>query len=143
MAIRFIQSRSQIAIVLSLLGLIAGPATAPAAAPSQQMVIIDTDIGEDIDDALAVGLALASPELKILGITSAWGNTALRARMLDRLLCDAGRADIPVTVGIEKRGPGPAAFTQSRWASRQPARAHPAAVDFCWSRSGSIRARSP
>jgi purine nucleosidase len=130
MAIRFIQSRWQTAIVLSLLGLIAGPATAPAAAQSQQMVIIDTDIGDDIDDALAVGLALASPELKILGITSAWGNTALRARMLDRLLCDAGRTDIPVAAGIEKHGLGQTAFTQSRWASRQPARAHPAAVDF-------------
>ena len=101
-----------------------------AGAPTQQMVIIDTDIGDDFDDALAVGLALSSPELKILGITSAWGDTALRARMLDRLLCDVGRSDIPVAVGIEKHAPGQAVFTQARWAARQPAKAHPAAVDF-------------
>jgi inosine-uridine nucleoside N-ribohydrolase len=103
---------------------------ASAVAPTQQLVIIDTDIGDDLDDALAVGLALASPELKILGITAAWGDTALRARLLDRLLCDVGRSDIPVAVGIEKHAPGQAAFTQARWAEREPAKTHPAAVDF-------------
>ena len=106
------------------------PLAMAAAQPAQQMVIIDTDIGDDFDDALAVGLALSSPELKILGIMSAWGDTALRARLLDRLLCDTGRADIPVAVGIEKHHPGQAAFTQARWASRAPAKPHPAAVDF-------------
>src|SRR5207237_5993241 len=100
-----------------------------AAAPAQQMVIIDTDIGDDFDDASAVGLALSSPELSILGITSAWGDTALRAQLLDRLLCDTGRTDIPVAVGIEKHGPGQAAFTQARWAARQPAKRHTPAVD--------------
>jgi purine nucleosidase len=105
--------------------------TAPSLKPgSPELVIIDTDIGDDFDDALAVGLAISSPELKILGITSAWGDTALRARLLDRLLCETGRTDIPVAVGIEKHGPGQAAFTQSRWAERQPAKSHPAAVDF-------------
>jgi inosine-uridine nucleoside N-ribohydrolase len=130
MATRFIQRRWQ-RLMLPLFSLIAGTAVAVSAPdPSPQMVIIDTDIGDDIDDAFAAGLALASPELKILGITSAWGDTALRARLLDRLLCDTGRSDIPVAVGIEKHGPGQAAFSQSRWASRQPARPHPAAVDF-------------
>jgi purine nucleosidase len=95
-----------------------------------QLVIIDTDIGDDIDDAFAVGLALSSPELKILGITSAWGDTALRARMLDRLLCETGRTDIPVAVGIEKHAPGQGAFSQAKWAEREPARPHPDAVTF-------------
>ena len=57
---------------------------------AQTPVIIDTDIGDDIDDVFAVGLALSSPEMKLLGITSAWGDTALRARMIDRLLCETG-----------------------------------------------------
>ena len=100
----------------------------PQLAP--QLVIIDTDIGDDFDDALAVGLALSSPELKILGIMSAWGDTTLRARLLDRILCETGRTDIPVAVGVEKHGRGQAAFTQSRWATREPAKPHPAAVDF-------------
>jgi len=99
--------------------------------PAQpQLVIVDTDIGDDIDDAFALGLALSSPELKILGVTSAWGDTALRARLLDRLLCETGRTDIPVAVGIEKHAPGQAAFSQARWAERQPDRPHTPAVDF-------------
>ncbi len=105
------------------------PSAAPTAA-QPQLVIIDTDIGDDIDDAFAVGLALSSPELKILGITSAWGDTALRARLLDRLLCETGRSDIPVAVGIEKHAPGQGAFSQAKWAEREPARPHPDAVDF-------------
>ncbi len=95
-----------------------------------QLVVIDTDIGDDIDDAFAVGLALSSPELKILGITSAWGDTALRARMLDRLLSETGRSDIPVAVGIEKHGPGQATFSQAKWAERGPNKPHPDAVGF-------------
>ena len=35
---------------------------------SPQMVIIDTDIGDDIDDAFALALALKSPELRVLGV---------------------------------------------------------------------------
>jgi purine nucleosidase len=97
---------------------------------NSQLVIIDTDIGDDIDDVLAVGLALSSPELKILGITSAWGDTELRARMLDRLLCETGRSDIPVAVGIEKHGPGQSGFWQKAWAERRPPKQHEGAVDF-------------
>lgn len=36
-------------------------------------IIIDTDIGSDIDDAFALGLAIASPELAIIGITTVGG----------------------------------------------------------------------
>ncbi len=104
---------------------------ASGAAPSKpQLVIIDTDIGDDIDDVLAVGLALPSPEIKILGIISAWGDTELRARMIDRLLCETGRTDIPVAVGIEKHGPGQSGFWQKAWAERQPPKPHEGAVDF-------------
>jgi purine nucleosidase len=108
----------------------AGASSQQPDAGSPQWVIIDTDIGDDIDDAFAVGLALSSPELKILGITSAWGDTALRARMIDRLLCETGRTDIPVAVGIEKHGPGAGEFSQARWAERGPAKQHPDAVTF-------------
>jgi inosine-uridine nucleoside N-ribohydrolase len=101
-----------------------------SAGATPQPVIIDTDIGDDIDDVLAVGLALSSPELKIVGITSAWGNTELRARLLDRLLSETGRTDIPVAVGIEKHNKGEGVFSQARWAQRQPAREHPKAVDL-------------
>jgi purine nucleosidase len=120
------------ALLLSLARFAAAQESHPQPAPASptQLAIIDTDIGDDIDDVLAVGLALSSPELKILGITSACGDTALRARLLDRLLCETGRSDIPVAVGIEKHGPGQGAFSQARWAARQPAKPHPGAVDF-------------
>ena len=102
-----------------------------AQSSAPQKVIIDTDIGDDVDDAFAVALALQSPELKIVGITSAWGDTKLRARLLDRFLQEAGQPDIPVAIGIEKHHQREAEFSQARWAEAGPAaKAHPAAVDF-------------
>jgi purine nucleosidase len=99
-----------------------------AQSPMQQKVIIDTDIGDDIDDAFAVGLALSSSELKVLGITSAWGDTELRSRLLDRLLCETGRSDIPVSTGIKTAGK--AAFSQAVWAKAGELHTHGDAVDF-------------
>jgi len=93
-------------------------AQAPASAPGK--VIIDTDIGDDIDDVYALSLALSSPEFQILGITSAWGDTALRSRLLDRLLCVTGREEIPVYTGIDttsRHKAGASAFSQAPWAS--------------------------
>jgi purine nucleosidase len=105
------------------------PARTTDVAP--QKIIIDTDIGDDVDDAFAVGLALQSTEFKIVGMTTAWGDTKLRARLLDRLLKEVGRSDIPVAVGIEKHRPGDAIFSQARWAEAgPPVKDHPAAVDF-------------
>ena len=47
-------------------------------------MIIDTDIGGDIDDVYAVGLALQSQELKILGIMTEFEDIALRATLVAR-----------------------------------------------------------
>ena len=65
-------------------------------------VIIDTDIGGDIDDALAVALALNSPELDVIGITTVFENTLLRAKLAKKLLQVFNRSDIPVIKGVEK-----------------------------------------
>ncbi len=112
-------------------GSFAQPIPANATDRAPQKIIIDTDIGDDVDDAFAVGLALQSPEFKIVGITSAWGDTKLRGRLLDRLLKEVGRSDIPVAVGIEKHRPGDAVFSQAQWAEAgPPLKDHPAAVDF-------------
>jgi inosine-uridine nucleoside N-ribohydrolase len=91
-------------------------------------VIIDTDIGDDVDDAFALSLALASPELNIVGISSAWGDTALRARMIDRMLCETGREGIAVTAGVPTRTT--TTFSQAPWATSGIARAHGDAVSF-------------
>jgi purine nucleosidase len=71
--------------------------------PRGQKIIIDTDIGGDIDDAFAVALALQSPEFRILGITTATGDTTLRARLVTRLLNETDRNEIAVTAGIATR----------------------------------------
>ncbi len=62
-------------------------------------IIIDTDIGDDIDDAFALCLAMQSPELDILGVTTVFKNTRLRAMLAKRLLRLGGREDIPVAIG--------------------------------------------
>ncbi len=66
---------------------------------AQEKVIIDTDIGDDVDDAFALALAVKSPELRVLGITTTFGETDVRARIVDRFLGEVGRSDIPVMVG--------------------------------------------
>jgi purine nucleosidase len=98
-------------------------------APAKTKIIIDTDIGDDVDDAFALGLALTSPELEILGFTTAWGDTALRARLVDRLLLETHATGIPVAEGIPTLSKTP--FSQAPWARGGPtAKSHPAAVDF-------------
>ena len=67
---------------------------------SSQLVWVDTDIGDDIDDAFALGLILRSPELKVLGISTAFGDTETRARLTDRFLAATGVHGIPVTAGV-------------------------------------------
>jgi purine nucleosidase len=74
--------------------------TAAQQPKTQEKIIIDTDIGDDIDDAFAVALALHSPELQILGITTTFRDTEARAKLLDRLLGELGREDIPVAAGV-------------------------------------------
>lgn len=94
--------------------------SAPAAKP--ELVLLDTDIGDDIDDAFALGLMLKSPELKVLGITTTFGDTELRAQLLDRYLAAAGRSDIPVGAGPATKNDN--VFTQAAYAKQAPAKKH-------------------
>lgn len=105
--------------------------------PSPSKVIIDTDVGTDIDDAFAIALALASPDVALLGITTTSGNVRLRARLVDRLLYETGMTRVPVAVGKTTRGPfdpsgKPITYTQARWAEQSPlaARNWPPATPF-------------
>ncbi len=65
-------------------------------------IIIDTDPGQD--DAIAILLALASPELEVLGITVVAGNVPLALTEKNaRKICElAGRPDIPVHAGADR-----------------------------------------
>src|SRR5216683_1401163 len=95
-----------------------------------EKVILDTDIGDDIDDAFAVALALRSPELQILGITTTFGDTETRAKLLDRFLAEVGRPEIPVAAGAPS--PPKSNLTQRRYAEsgRFAKPSHPDAVAF-------------
>jgi len=62
-------------------------------------IILDTDIGTDVDDAMALSLALASPELELVGVTTVHADAPLRARLARRLLELAGRSEVPVVAG--------------------------------------------
>ncbi|HYM79424.1 MAG TPA: nucleoside hydrolase [Candidatus Dormibacteraeota bacterium] len=66
---------------------------------AREKVIIDTDIGDDVDDAFALALAVKSPELDVLGVTTTFGDTETRAKIVDRFLGEVGRAEIPVMAG--------------------------------------------
>ncbi len=70
-------------------------------------LIIDTDPG--VDDAFAIALAARSPEVKLVGLTTVFGNVGLdlTTRNALRLLAYLGRAKVPVVEGYE--GPAGAA----------------------------------
>ena len=116
------------AVILAIAAMPLAHSQAARSDAAPQLAIIDTDIGDDIDDAFAVALALRSPELHILGITTAYGDTELRARLLDRYLGTIGRADIPVAAGVTT--PHNNVFTQAAYAHQAPERKHPDAVAF-------------
>jgi purine nucleosidase len=63
-------------------------------------VIMDTDMGTDVDDCLALAVLLGSLEIDLLGVTTVYGDVALRARMTRKLLSLRGRGEIPVFEGI-------------------------------------------
>jgi pyrimidine-specific ribonucleoside hydrolase len=72
------------------------------AAGGPRPVILDCDPGHD--DALAITLALARPELRVLGITTVGGNSPLAntTRNALRMLALLGRSEIPVAAGAER-----------------------------------------
>jgi inosine-uridine nucleoside N-ribohydrolase len=79
----------------------AGAAETQPAKPARIPVILDTDIGDDIDDAWALALLLKSPELDLKLVVGDYGEAQYRARLLAKLLERAGRSDVPVGVGLD------------------------------------------
>lgn len=62
-------------------------------------IIIDTDIGDDIDDAFAIALAASRDDVEIVAITTVFKNTQARARQSAQLIKVAGKGSIPVYFG--------------------------------------------
>lgn len=65
-------------------------------------VILDTDIGDDIDDTWALAYLLRSPELDLKMVVTDYGDTVYRARLTARLLEVAGRSDVPIGIGVRQ-----------------------------------------
>lgn len=62
-------------------------------------VLLDTDIGSDVDDALALLFGLRCPHLSLDGVTTVYGKSDLRAKIARKITHLANRSDIPVAVG--------------------------------------------
>src|SRR4051812_17362668 len=71
-------------------------------------LVLDTDIGTDADDAIALAWAALDPRIDLLAVTTVNGPVELRAAMARVVLDQAGRADVPVAagapVGLSGRG---------------------------------------
>jgi inosine-uridine nucleoside N-ribohydrolase len=82
--------------------LLAASICAAADAPAKIPIILDTDIGTDIDDAFALALIINSPEFELLGVTTVSADTAARARIAAKMLWEAGGKwrQVPVVAGV-------------------------------------------
>ena len=94
--------------------------------PKPIPVILDTDIGDDIDDTWALGFLLRSPELDLRLVVSDFGNTRYRAKIIAKFLERAGRTDVPVGIGLkpEDKGGRQAAWVKDYDLSRYPGKVH-------------------
>ncbi len=89
-------------------------------------VILDTDIGGDIDDTWALALLLKSPEFDVKLVVSDLGDTVYRAKIIAKILETAKRTEIPVGIGIrqsDKAGPQ-AAWVADYNLDRFPGKVH-------------------
>jgi inosine-uridine nucleoside N-ribohydrolase len=89
-------------------------------------VILDTDIGIDIDDTWALALLLKSPELDIRLIVSATGDTVYRTKIIAKMLEIAERTDIPIGIGtpLENQPKPQAPWMKGYDLSRYPGTVH-------------------
>ncbi|HTU91355.1 MAG TPA: nucleoside hydrolase [Gemmataceae bacterium] len=113
-------------------------AEAPAKRKKAIPIILDTDIGTDVDDAFALALILASPELDLRGVTTVGSEPRTRALIVCRFLAAVGRGNIPVAAGAAPQ-PAEEIEKQGRYAKAdgRPRAAQPvkeSAVDFLYQR---------
>ncbi|MDB5313300.1 MAG: hypothetical protein JWO38_7502 [Gemmataceae bacterium] len=114
---------------------VALPATSASAVPAKLPVLIDTDIGADVDDAFALALAVASPEIELVGVTTVGRGPGRdphvrqvrddrdedRAWLVCRFLTQVGVKTVPAAPGADPQ-PKSAVDGQVQY------RRHPAAI---------------
>ena len=67
-------------------------------------LVLDTDIGDDVDDAFALAFAARHPRFRLCAVTTVLGDTQWRAALALRLLDELGVADVPVAAGEPNAG---------------------------------------
>lgn len=63
-------------------------------------ILLDTDIGTDIDDAYALVLAASRPEIDLLAVATVNHDTPLRAAIARAVLSAMGRSEVPTLAGV-------------------------------------------
>jgi inosine-uridine nucleoside N-ribohydrolase len=71
-----------------------------------QSVLIDTDIGDDVDDAFGLALALRMPQLRVRGVTTVSGPVQARAQLAQSIIAAAGHTGVPVAAGSSTMSDG-------------------------------------
>jgi len=89
-------------------------------------VILDTDIGDDIDDTWALGLILKSPEIDLKLVVGDQGKVEYRAKLLAKFLQNAGRTDVAVGKGLDVNAKGDGG--QAAWVADYNLKSYPGKV---------------
>jgi inosine-uridine nucleoside N-ribohydrolase len=94
--------------------LLAAPILMMSAAPTgaAMPVVLDTDLGDDIDDTWALAMLLGCPELDLKLIVTAAHDTPAKTRLVAKILERMGRTDIPIGTGIKT---GDRKLNQAKW----------------------------
>jgi purine nucleosidase len=73
-----------------------------AESDTRRSVLLDTDIGTDVDDLLALALLAGAPEVQLIGVTTVYGDTVLRARMTRVVLDQLESRSVPIGIGARE-----------------------------------------
>lgn len=68
----------------------------------KQSIILDTDIGTNVDDLLALKIILSNEHFQLLGVTTVFGDSQRRAQMVSKVLAYFGQEKIPVHAGLSE-----------------------------------------
>jgi purine nucleosidase len=93
----------------------------------RRKVFVDTDIGSDLDDALALAYLLANDDSELVGITTTTGDTPQRARIAS-MICGHAGASVPIhggerdpLIGIQRQPDVPQSDALASWDHAEPA----------------------
>lgn len=88
-------------------------------------VILDTDIGDDIDDTWALAMLLQSPEVEVALVTTALADVCAKADLTAKFLESVGRTEVPIGIGVPADSP---ALKQAAWLDGYDRAAYPGVI---------------